>query len=416
MLVRMFYLIICLFICFSHLVAEPFNATSTPLNENAIQMLDSQITSVEYGVVGTMVDATPLFKAFLKQNPHLNRLDLLTPQVMTDMFSCSNWPDPCPGYPKQLVLTTRDNKVLVFYEECKRFSHRSDFIIPIENLDNFETIVLYCHTVGYSQGADENYNFFVEYGIPDDPSTLVCLIYNHLDKIPLNQTPSMTGNILKLHRHNLGYDFGAWSDAIQCLKLDKRKKGFKLILINDTVRGPFVHWFHQKNSNCSWTKIFTDMITEEVKLVGTTVNVCPDPKLYGTWNPHVQSMLLATDEVGFAIGMKARVFTVNSDKFTVIARCEVGFSREIMACGYNLDCLAPLIHGYDFRSPEKCLLRLGDVQYEGAYFGTSLNPYDVVFFKTNRGIAADHLNIATCAKKTPIKKTALSKLSNLPLP
>jgi len=404
MLVRMFYLIFYLFSCFSHLVAEPFNATITPLNEKITTNLDSQITSVEYGVVGTMIDANLMFKAFLKQNPRLNKLELLTPQVMTEMFSSLNWPDPCPGYPKQLVLSTRDNKVLVFYEECKRFSHRSDFSIPIENFDKFETIVLYCHTVGYSEGADENYNFFVDYGIPDDPSTLVCLIYNHLDNPPVNPTQSMSGNILKLHRHNLGYDFGAWSDAIQCLKLDKRKKGFKLLLINDTVRGPFVHWFHQKNSNCSWTKIFTDMITEEVKLVGTTINICPDPKLYGSWAPHVQSMLLATDEVGFAIGVKGGVFTINNDKFNVTNRCEVGFSREIIASGFNLDCLAPVIHGYDFRSPEKCLLRSGDVQYEGAYFGTSLNPYDVVFFKTNRGISENQLKIATYSKKTALIK------------
>jgi len=403
MLVRMFYLIFYLFSCFSHLVAEPFNATITPLNEKITTNLDSQITSVEYGVVGTMIDANLMFKAFLKQNPRLNKLELLTPQVMTEMFSSLNWPDPCPGYPKQLVLSTRDNKVLVFYEECKRFSHRSDFSIPIENFDKFETIILYCHTVGYSEGADENFNFFVDYGIPDDPSTLICFIYNHLDNPPVNPTQSMSGNILKLHRHNLGYDFGAWSDAIQCLKLDKRKKGFKLFLINDTVRGPFVHWFHQKNSN-SWTKIFTDMITEEVKLVGTTINICPDPKLYGSWAPHVQSMLLATDEVGFAIGVKGGVFTINNDKFNVTNRCEVGFSREIIASGFNLDCLAPVIHGYDFRSPEKCLLRSGDVQYEGAYFGTSLNPYDVVFFKTNRGISENQLKIATYSKKTALIK------------
>jgi len=392
------FLLICLFNCDYRIVAAPSNAPVSFSAQGAYTSLDTLIASAQYGVVGKMVDVMPLLRAFAQQNPQLSSTDLLNCAALTQMASSSNWPDPCFGYPKQLILRTNDSRILVFYENCSIFINYSEFIQPSTNFDEFETFVLYCHTPKYSPIADENHAFFMRHGISDDPHTLTCMIYNHIGQMPEKKT-SMTEHLLSLHRSNVGIDFGAWTDAIHYLDLNQRKKPFNLILLNDTVRGPFLPWFHQKYSTRPWTKYFTDMLTDQVKLAGVTINVCPYNRPIGSWAPHVQSMVLATDEVGFALGVRAHVFTVYKEKLAVIDQCEIGFSQSILAHGFNIDCLAPLLHGHDYRSPEKCPLRTGDVWYENAYFNASLHPYDVIFFKTNRGVAVKQLQAATDAKK-----------------
>lgn len=373
---------------------------NTTLLHHPYRPLEEQILAAEFGIPGKMVDVLPQLCDFACQNQQLPASKLLTATVMTQAASSATWPDPCYGCPKQLVIHTRDGKMLLFYEHNGTFAEPSEFSLPPIDYNAFDTFILYCHTVGYSAKTDKNHDFFRQHGIPDDPHTLVCMVYNYFGEPP--KTPSiLSERILTLHRRNIGLDFGSWTDAIHCLNLAKRKLPFKLILVNDTVRGPFVPWFHQNRANRSWTTYFTDMLTDQVKLAGTTINVCPGAQ-FGPWAPHVQSMLLATDEVGFAIGVAANVFTVHREKDAIIDKCEVGFSRAILAKGFNIDCLAPLLHGHDYRSPEKCRLRKGDVVYENAYFGASLHPYDVIFFKTNRCVSEKQLHTATCASQNPI--------------
>lgn len=102
---------------------------------------------------------------------------------------------------------------------------------------------------------------------------------------------------------NRCFDWGTVGWALRSGKVDIT--GYKyFIIMNSSVRGPFTPaYFSDKHH---WSRIFTDRITDEVKLVGPTIS-CEGAPLEGDaskeWrtNPHVQSYVTATDQTGMAI-------------------------------------------------------------------------------------------------------------------
>jgi hypothetical protein len=99
----------------------------------------------------------------------------------------------------------------------------------------------------------------------------------------------MLPNVWIARRENSCYDGGAIGEV-----LDENPElwGYKYyVLINSSVRGPFLprYW----PASMSWTVAFTQLITDKVKLVGTTIS-CES-------QVHVQSMVLATDQLGLKV-------------------------------------------------------------------------------------------------------------------
>ena len=102
---------------------------------------------------------------------------------------------------------------------------------------------------------------------------------------------------------NRCFDWGTVGWALRSGKVDIT--GYKyFIIMNSSVRGPFTPaYFSDKHH---WSRIFTDRITDEVKLVGPTIS-CEGAPMEGDaskqWrtNPHVQSYVTATDQTGMAI-------------------------------------------------------------------------------------------------------------------
>ena len=90
-----------------------------------------------------------------------------------------------------------------------------------------------------------------------------------------------------------------------------------------------------------WTETFTSRLSDKVKLVGVSINM--------SFHPHVQSMVLATDQVGLDLiknsgaiydcGFMNNEEMTNEQRWKLIMRYEVGMSRVIVEAGYTITSL-----------------------------------------------------------------------------
>lgn len=95
------------------------------------------------------------------------------------------------------------------------------------------------------------------------------------------------------------------------------------VLMNSSVRGPFLprYW----PASLPWTAAFTQLITERVKLVGTTIS-CQT-------QVHVQSMVLATDNLGLRIMYEGGALDCPRNMVEAISNYEFGSTNSIMKRG-----------------------------------------------------------------------------------
>ena len=167
--------------------------------------------------------------------------------------------------------------------------------------------------------------------------------------------------------------------------------------MNTSVRGPFM-----KDGSRDWTKPFLDLFRDDVKLVGTTINIldlvsiglsisrhvpCVDALVC----PHVQSMFFVLDREALAFLSSKNFFDekeiIKLDFDQVVGAKEVGMSCHILQNKWNIASILPEYQNIDYRLVRKDInwsSRSGDGYYENAYFGRTLHPYEVIFFKTNR--------------------------------
>lgn len=94
--------------------------------------------------------------------------------------------------------------------------------------------------------------------------------------------------------------------------------------------------------------------------------------------PHVESTLMATDQVGLKLLQEAGAFECYPTWREAKVKGEVAASAAILKGGYNLDCLMLRYQGIDWQDSSKW--RCGSMispHQEGTYDGTSLNPLEV---------------------------------------
>ena len=91
-----------------------------------------------------------------------------------------------------------------------------------------------------------------------------------------------------------------------------------------------------------WFTIFTRRLTDEIKLVGPTIN-CEH-------KPHVQSYLLVTDQIGLAIltDKKSGVFSCKKDYNDAVFNGEIGASQIILHANYQIASLQIKYQGCRF--------------------------------------------------------------------
>lgn len=223
-----------------------------------------------------------------------------------------------------------------------------------------------------------NLGFFCRHGITQDKDRQHVIVVNGACTVE-DQIPKFE-NVKVLKRDNTGFDFGAWAHAFRHVQRDQFDY---FILLNSSVTGPFLPSYQDASR---WPERFTAMLNDRVKLAGITINV-----FHG--DPIVQSMVLATDKIGIELLFNNGMFTDNDKddtKDAVIYGREIPSSLIVMRAGFALDCLATTHSKRTITTLKRNIM--GDIIIPHGYFASyTLEPYDLCFFKTNRGCSAGAL-------------------------
>ena len=176
-----------------------------------------------------------------------------------------------------------------------------------------------------------------------------------------------------LMRHNIGYDFGGWSEALLTHNIYKNYDNF--ICVNSSVMGPYLVPYYTGK----WTDIFINGLSNNVKLFGSTIN--------NACNPHVQSYIFSMDKESLEYLIDAEIFSTTNMAQTfsdAIYEKEIRMSKKILDNGWTIGCLMRSYKDADFtyKTGQKLVL-LGDVMFEESR-NTLWSEYELVFIKGNR--------------------------------
>ena len=270
------------------------------------------------------------------------------------------------------------------------------------------TLVLYVTTrdTPPSKLRYNNLNFFIRQAVlPYDTSVYIVVIVQGVwpeVRGMLQHAEAWTNangvkNFHTVWHVNEGFDFGAWKLALNgSLPLGNGRKPIDFdffILLNGSAKGPFLpsYW---SSAFPVWTTIFTGLITDKNRLVGTSVNCEKSPDLL-----HLQSMTLSfsAQDLGLAINS---IDWSPTDKVGAI-QSEFKFSQNFLKAGGNIAALQLAFRNFNFLaggSSQYCASEgLGtedrfyptDV-YKGGPGGITFNPLELVFFKANRSVMQNY--------------------------
>lgn len=207
-------------------------------------------------------------------------------------------------------------------------------------------------------------------------------VINGDSSVQISESP----NIHVIYRENKGYDFGAWGVAITAYP--ELLTSDYVFFMNTSVRGPFT-------DENDWTRPFIRLFrSPDVRLVGTSINICTSDFSKFSFGPrpvypHVQSMFFVLDNTGLNFLVGTNIFEVEDHmQFEdLIGEKEVGMSIALLHNGWNINCILGRYKNLDYRSLVSDInptSRSGDAYYEGSYFGESIKPTDVIFYKNTR--------------------------------
>ena len=245
-----------------------------------------------------------------------------------------------------------------------------------------------------------NIEFFLQHGIYDECDYIFVINGFHSVTFPIKS------NIIIIERENLDYDFGAYSNA---LKISNISNYDYFIFLNTSVRGPFI----PKYISIKWYQPFINMIKNDIKLVGTTINILNIDhsshsdifeKITGFKRPHthVQTQFFAMDKecISFLISKnifeKPEVDYKNMTEF--IALKEIMMSQLVLKNGWNISCIIPEYQNIDYRIIKNDINNTSfncDPCFPNACFGRTIHPYECIFIKTNRNISINEINSLT---------------------
>ena len=227
----------------------------------------------------------------------------------------------------------------------------------------------------------ENLIYFLEKGILDQVDYYIVINGKCTVSIPDRS------NITVIKRENNGFDFGAWN---YCINNFINKQYDYYIFINSSVRGPYL-----KDKNTNWVGEFLKLFnTKDVKLVGTSINIYTNrgekDKIRNIFNhdgpyTHVQSMFFILDNESFNFLKNNDFFNKDYYNFNdLIINKEIGMSQYILKNNWNINCILSNYINYDYRLVNKNFNFSNENPYHSVgYFGKSINPYEVIFYKNN---------------------------------
>ena len=192
-----------------------------------------------------------------------------------------------------------------------------------------------------------------------------------------------------VQRANDCYDLGAHGEVLQANDRELVKIYDKFILMNASVRGPFMpRW-----SQACWTDAFTNRVTDQVKLVGLTMNCLdgleslPRPGLQSTAEGmdelhklrHLQAMMLATDKVGVDLLLDPLGLAACHSDYDLAVASEVRLTMLIEHAGFKVDALMSMF-GLSDDFAESCTAPDPMESYPGGY----LPLHETLFAKTKK--------------------------------
>ena len=234
----------------------------------------------------------------------------------------------------------------------------------------------------------EHFTFFLNNGILNHVDYYIIINGDCSIDVPTRE------NIKVMYRENKGFDFGSYSYAIK--KLDKEYDYY--FFLNTSIRGPYL----KTNEDKDWTKKFLCLFNPNVKLVGTSINIFMNDyfldynlsEIYGHNKPfsHVQSMFFCLDNEYLKYLIQQNFFDEdemnnNNNKEYVIAYKEFGLSQILLNQKYNINCILSKYKDIDYLNVHSDFNPTsldGDPYFNNCYFGESIDPYEVIFYKNNR--------------------------------
>jgi hypothetical protein len=235
-----------------------------------------------------------------------------------------------------------------------------------------------------------NFLFFFKTGYTTNFDYLVIVAGELTIDLPQAQ------NIRYTFTENINYDFGGYGFAINSIRENLFEYDF-FFFINSSVRGPFL-----KDDAKFWFEKFQIELEAGNSLVGATINILESGNLINKISSlypyfhipytHIQSTTYVVDKKAMehlvAIGFYDDSLN-NMTKEEVIIHYEIRLSQELLSKGFLIKSLLNKYDGVDYREEHHDInfsSRNGDPSFRGAYFGQTINPYEVVFIKTNRNI------------------------------
>ena len=182
-------------------------------------------------------------------------------------------------------------------------------------------------------------------------------------------------NVRVFQRPNSCYDGGSIGEVLRAHPDLSHAYAF-FVFINSSVRGPFFPRYFQRRP---WTQAFTALLTDDVKLVGTTISC--------EISVHVQSMVLAMDRVGLDTIAAAGALKCPLSLGEAVASYELGSSAAILDAGFNIDSLMIRYRGIDWRHNRdlRCNAQQNP-QKDGMNDGLALDPFEVLFVKAKASL------------------------------
>ena len=101
---------------------------------------------------------------------------------------------------------------------------------------------------------------------------------------------------------------------------------------------------------------------------------------------HVQSMFFILDNEGYNFLKNQDFFKTDYNNFLdLIKYKEIDMSQLILNNNWNINCILSKYKNYDYRIVNHNFNTTGDdPYYKGSYFGESIEPNEVIFYKNNR--------------------------------
>jgi len=281
-----------------------------------------------------------------------------------------------------LIMLIITLSIVLFYKINKRISIKKESFI-----NHIKICCLYSY---YEKNElyKSNFLYFLDNGILDDVDYYI--IINGICTIDI----PIKNNIIIFQRENKGYDFGAYSYALKYIK-----EYDYYFFINTSVKGPYL-----KNNQKKWTEYFLELFNDDVKVVGTSINIF-DLNKFGNYNlskiyhknkpfTHIQSMFFCIDKEYLNYLNKINFFNeyelnnIQNINYIIVYK-ELGLSQYALNNNWNINSILDKYKNFDYRTIDNDFnntSNYGDPYYKNAYFGETIDKYDVIFFKNNRSL------------------------------